>query len=179
MRHTETRKRGLHSAQPVSCAHRLRGSVRHRHLARGLLLTSGSLLELRNTLCSHTGAVSLCAAAPDRSRPAAPDRGRAGDPRSAAPVGGRDNAAPLRAGGAARTAAALTPRPRINLLLYYGVLGARLAWRSRLRRVSPKQRPPGTGARRPSSRRRALRRSLLHHIHKPRSLGDRRTASSV
>jgi hypothetical protein len=27
---------------------------------------------------------------------------------------------------------ALTPRPRINLLLYYGVLGARSAWRSRL-----------------------------------------------
>jgi hypothetical protein len=27
--------------------------------------------------------------------------------------------------------AALTPRPRINLLLYYGVLGARSAWRSR------------------------------------------------
>jgi hypothetical protein len=29
--------------------------------------------------------------------------------------------------------AALTPRPRINLLLYYGVLGSRSAWRSRLR----------------------------------------------
>ena len=29
--------------------------------------------------------------------------------------------------------AALTPRPRINLVLYYGVLGARSAWRSRLR----------------------------------------------
>jgi hypothetical protein len=28
--------------------------------------------------------------------------------------------------------AALTPRPRINLVLYYGVLGARAAWRSRL-----------------------------------------------
>jgi Putative transposase len=28
--------------------------------------------------------------------------------------------------------AALTPRPRINLLLYHGVLGARSAWRSRL-----------------------------------------------
>jgi hypothetical protein len=28
--------------------------------------------------------------------------------------------------------AALTPRPRINLVLYYGVLGARSAWRSRL-----------------------------------------------
>jgi hypothetical protein len=27
---------------------------------------------------------------------------------------------------------ALTPRPRINLVLYYGVLGARSAWRSRL-----------------------------------------------
>jgi len=31
--------------------------------------------------------------------------------------------------------AALTPRPRINLLLYYGVLGARSAWRSRLREL--------------------------------------------
>jgi Putative transposase len=28
---------------------------------------------------------------------------------------------------------ALTPRPRINLLLYYGVLGAQSAWRSRLK----------------------------------------------
>ncbi|MBI2188899.1 MAG: transposase [Acidobacteria bacterium] len=28
--------------------------------------------------------------------------------------------------------AALTPRPRINLLLYYGVLGARSVWRSRI-----------------------------------------------
>jgi hypothetical protein len=28
--------------------------------------------------------------------------------------------------------ASLTPRPRINLLLYYGVLGARSAWRSRI-----------------------------------------------
>lgn len=32
---------------------------------------------------------------------------------------------------------ALTPRPRINLLLYYGVLGARSAWRSRLRKCDP------------------------------------------
>jgi putative transposase len=28
--------------------------------------------------------------------------------------------------------AALTPRPRINLVLYYGVLGARSAWRARI-----------------------------------------------
>ena len=28
--------------------------------------------------------------------------------------------------------AALTPRPRINLILYYGVLGAHAAWRSRV-----------------------------------------------
>ena len=28
--------------------------------------------------------------------------------------------------------AALTPRPRINLVLYYGVLGAHAAWRSRI-----------------------------------------------
>ena len=28
--------------------------------------------------------------------------------------------------------AALTPRPRINLVLYYGVLGAHAAWRTRL-----------------------------------------------
>jgi hypothetical protein len=33
--------------------------------------------------------------------------------------------------------AALTPRPRINLLLYYGVLGSRSAWRSRLRAREP------------------------------------------
>jgi hypothetical protein len=30
--------------------------------------------------------------------------------------------------------AALTPRPRINLVLYYGVLAARAAWRPRLQR---------------------------------------------
>ena len=31
--------------------------------------------------------------------------------------------------------AALTPRPRLNLILYDGVLGAHAAWRSRLRRA--------------------------------------------
>jgi hypothetical protein len=35
--------------------------------------------------------------------------------------------------------AALTPRPRINLLLYYGVLGARSAWRSRLREAEARR----------------------------------------
>ena len=35
--------------------------------------------------------------------------------------------------------AALTPRPRINLLLYYGVLGARSAWRSRLQAREPEK----------------------------------------
>jgi hypothetical protein len=35
--------------------------------------------------------------------------------------------------------AALTPRPRINLLLYYGVLGARSTWRARLRKSEPEQ----------------------------------------
>ena len=40
--------------------------------------------------------------------------------------------------------AALTPRPRINLLLYYGVLGARSAWRSRLR-ASEAEMPVGAG----------------------------------
>ena len=33
--------------------------------------------------------------------------------------------------------AALTPRPRINLLLYYGALGARSTWRARLRELEP------------------------------------------
>jgi hypothetical protein len=49
--------------------------------------------------------------------------------------------------------AALTPRPRINLVLYYGVLGARSAWRPRLAapdRVSPEEVP---GARDTSSAR--------------------------
>jgi hypothetical protein len=36
--------------------------------------------------------------------------------------------------------AALTPRPRINLLLYYGVLGARSAWRPRLQTREPETR---------------------------------------
>jgi hypothetical protein len=39
--------------------------------------------------------------------------------------------------------AAITPRPRINLLLYYGVLGARSAWRSR---VAGSDRPPPVAA---------------------------------
>ena len=42
---------------------------------------------------------------------------------------------------------ALTPRPRINLLLYYGVLGARSAWRSRLERVDPLVPPPAPDTR--------------------------------
>ena len=33
--------------------------------------------------------------------------------------------------------AVLTPRPRVNLLLYYGVLAPRAAWRSALVRASP------------------------------------------
>jgi hypothetical protein len=44
--------------------------------------------------------------------------------------------------------AALTPRPRINLLLYYGVLGARSAWRSRIGETEPQHpttRPAATG----------------------------------
>ena len=43
--------------------------------------------------------------------------------------------------------AALTPRPRINLLLYYGVLGARSAWRARLAAPDsgrPPETPPAT-----------------------------------
>jgi hypothetical protein len=35
--------------------------------------------------------------------------------------------------------AALTPPPRINLLLYYGVLGARSAWRSRFVASDPER----------------------------------------
>jgi hypothetical protein len=42
--------------------------------------------------------------------------------------------------------AALTPRPRINLILYYGVLGARAAWRARLEGGrAPAAAPPGPG----------------------------------
>ena len=43
----------------------------------------------------------------------------------------------MKIGGALERLAALTPRPRINLLLYYGVLGARSAWRSRLQAREP------------------------------------------
>jgi hypothetical protein len=35
--------------------------------------------------------------------------------------------------------AALTPRPRINMLLYYGVLGARSAWRARIAGATPER----------------------------------------
>lgn len=37
--------------------------------------------------------------------------------------------------------AALTPRPRINLILYYGVLGAHAAWRSRIKPSAASERP--------------------------------------
>jgi hypothetical protein len=56
--------------------------------------------------------------------------------------------------------AALTPRPRINLVLYYGVLGARSAWRPRLGapdRESPEEVP---GARDASSAHRPLKNRL-------------------
>ena len=43
--------------------------------------------------------------------------------------------------------AALTPRPRINLVLYYGVLGARAAWRARLDRPSGGECPAPTAVR--------------------------------
>ena len=83
-------------------------------------------------------AVLLRTPSSHRDRPAAPDRRRAGDARSAAPMGGRDHAAPVRADGAARTAGGPHAAPRINLLLYYRVLGARSAWRSRLQACEPK-----------------------------------------
>ncbi len=51
--------------------------------------------------------------------------------------------------------AALTPRPRINLLLYYGVLGARSAWRSRLQAREPETAIAGGRGRLPGSRHRA------------------------
>jgi hypothetical protein len=40
--------------------------------------------------------------------------------------------------------AALTPRPRINLVLYYGVLGARSAWRARLQAHEPETATAGS-----------------------------------
>jgi hypothetical protein len=46
--------------------------------------------------------------------------------------------------------AALTPRPRINLVLYYGVLGARSAWRSRL--GEPEPAPSGETGAEPAAR---------------------------
>lgn len=43
--------------------------------------------------------------------------------------------------------AVLVPRPRVNLLLYYGVLGARSAWRRRLRTaMDGRERPGATSA---------------------------------
>jgi hypothetical protein len=65
--------------------------------------------------------------------------------------------------------AALTPRPRINLVLYYGVLGAHAAWRSRLAGpeavapasdtgTDPISRPPGTDCRLRSQTR------IRHHL---------------
>jgi len=41
---------------------------------------------------------------------------------------------------------ALTPRPRINLVLYYGVLGAHATWRSRLRGPAVGERARHTAA---------------------------------
>lgn len=53
--------------------------------------------------------------------------------------------------------AVLVPRPRVNLILYYGVLGARAAWRSE---VVPRL-TSGSGGRRSRGRRR-LRRRAVH-----------------
>jgi hypothetical protein len=47
---------------------------------------------------------------------------------------GRDDASPLPPLELLERLASLTPRPRINLILYHGVLGALAAWRSRLPR---------------------------------------------
>ncbi len=86
-----TARAGANGARTVSrSGERLRSPRRRRRAAAG----SGPART----------AVPLCAPSSHRDRPAAPDRGRAGGPRSAAPVGGRDDAAALRAGGAARTA---------------------------------------------------------------------------
>ena len=66
--------------------------------------------------------------------------------------------------------AALTPRPRINLVLYYGVLGARSAWRPRLaapHRESPEEVP---GAREASSADRPRRNWLWAELMR-RSFG--------
>lgn len=48
--------------------------------------------------------------------------------------------------------AALTPRPRINLVLYYGVLGAHAAWRSRLAGPAAVLRAPDTTRETPAGR---------------------------
>jgi hypothetical protein len=47
--------------------------------------------------------------------------------------------------------AALPPRPRINLLLYYGVLGARSAWRSRVQVPDPETPVSPLGSPRPQT----------------------------
>ncbi len=82
---------GAVRARPLSRAgQRLRSPCRRRRAAAGP---------------GAAGAVvSLCATPADRGRAAASDHGRAGAARSAAPVGGWDHTAALRAGGAARTA---------------------------------------------------------------------------
>lgn len=49
-----------------------------------------------------------------------------------------------------------TPRPRINLLLYYGVLGARSAWRSRIAAIDGEH-PASVGTRGGASRLRSRR----------------------
>jgi hypothetical protein len=46
--------------------------------------------------------------------------------------------------------AALTPRPRINLILYYGVLGAHAAWRRRLAATAGAVPSPALAAHRPA-----------------------------
>lgn len=76
--------------------------------------------------------VPVRAASADRAGATAPDAGRAGNPGPAAPVGGWDHYLVFEPLELLERLASLTPRPRINLLLYYGVLGARSAWRSRL-----------------------------------------------
>jgi hypothetical protein len=67
--------------------------------------------------------------------------------------------------------AALTPRPRINLVLYYGVLGAHAAWRARLRQLRDGSQAPvrqtdprvsATSAASPRSKTNLLWAQLMH-----------------
>src|SRR5437867_8900703 len=76
--------------------------------------------------------LSLSVAPARRARAVAADGRRPPPAHAEDALGGRHAPSALRAGGAPREARRLTPRPRINLILYHGVLAPHARWRAQV-----------------------------------------------